>query len=77
MDVGPLLGMHQEELDEQAQELLEAEVGRMKVSGIEITQTHRRTGKADEEIKFKVDLIVMGGRDLGGARRFRAGIIAS
>lgn len=68
-------GMHQEELDEQAQELLEA--GRMKVSGIEITQTHRRTGKADEEIKFKVDLIVMGGRDLGGARRFRAGIIAS
>lgn len=67
--------MHQEELDEQAQELLEA--GRMKVSGIEITQTHRRTGKADEEIKFKVDLIVMGGRDLGGARRFRAGIIAS
>ena len=71
VQVGPLPGVHQDELDRQAKGLLEAETERMKSSGTEVGGSHLRRGRADKEIVLLAeeegaDLIVMGSRGLGG-----------
>src|SRR5215216_779809 len=47
VEVGPLPGVHQGELDRQAQWLLDAEVEQMKSSGIDVAGAHLRRGRAD------------------------------
>jgi nucleotide-binding universal stress UspA family protein len=81
VEVGPLPGVHQEELDRQAQELLEAEVERMKSTGVDVGVTHLRKGRADEEVivlaeELGADLVVMGSRGLGGMRRALMGSVS-
>jgi nucleotide-binding universal stress UspA family protein len=81
VDVGPLPGVHQGELDRQAQELFEAEVGRMKTSGIEVAGVHLKKGRVDEELvvlaeEIGADLIVIGSKGLGGIRRALIGSVS-
>jgi nucleotide-binding universal stress UspA family protein len=73
VQVGPLPGVHQDELDRRAKGLFEAEVGRMESSGTELAGEHLRRVRADEEVavlaeEVGADLIVMGSRGLGGIR---------
>ena len=81
VQVGPLTGVHQDELDRQAEGLLEAEVERMKSSGIEVAEAHLRRGRADEEVivlaeETGADLIVVGSKGLGGVRRALMGSVS-
>jgi nucleotide-binding universal stress UspA family protein len=81
VEVGPLPSVHQGELDRQAQELIEAEMGRMKSSGIAVVRVHLSKGRADEEIvvlgeEIGADLIVVGSRGLGGVRRALMGSVS-
>jgi nucleotide-binding universal stress UspA family protein len=81
VQVGPLPGVHQDELDRQAEGLLEAEVERMKSSGIEVAEAHLRRGRADEEVivlaeETGADLIVVGSKGLGGVRRALMGSVS-
>ncbi len=82
VQVGPLPGVHQDELDSQAERLLGAEVERMKSSGIEVAQAHLRRGRADEEVivlaeEMGADLIAVGSKGLGGVRRALMGSVSN
>ncbi len=81
VQVGPLPGVHQDELDRQAERLLGAEVERMKSSGIEVAEAHLRRGRADEEVivlaeETGADLIAVGSKGLGGVRRALMGSVS-
>ena len=70
-----------EEHEREAQQLLEAQVERMKATGVTVAQAHLRMGRADEEIvvlaeELGADLIAMGGRGLGGVRRALMGSVS-
>jgi nucleotide-binding universal stress UspA family protein len=82
VQVGPLPGVHQDELDRQAERLLEAEVERMKSSEIEVAEAHLRRGRADEEVivlaeETGADLIAVGSKGLGGVRRALMGSVSN
>jgi nucleotide-binding universal stress UspA family protein len=74
VEVGPLPGIHQDELDKQAEGLSEAEVERMEASDTKVAGSHLRRGRADEQIVVLAEeigayLVVMGSRGLGRIRR--------
>jgi nucleotide-binding universal stress UspA family protein len=63
-----------EEHEKEAQQLLEAEVERIKGTGATVAQAHLRMGRADEEIvdlaqNMGAGMIVMGSRGQGRIRR--------
>jgi nucleotide-binding universal stress UspA family protein len=71
----------QENLEQEARKLLDAEVLRVKAAGGSVAQTHLRTGKPDQEIvdlaeEIGTGLILMGSRGLGGIRRVLMGSIS-
>jgi nucleotide-binding universal stress UspA family protein len=81
VEVGPLPGVHQGELDRQAQWLLDAEVEQMKSSGIDVAGAHLRRGRAGEEVivlaeETGADLIAIGSRGRGGVRRALMGSVS-
>ena len=81
VQVGPLPGVHQDELNRQAEGLLEVEAERMKSSGIEVAEAHLRRGRADEEVivlaeETGADLIAIGSRGRGGVRRALMGSVS-
>lgn len=70
-----------EEDEREARQLLEAQIEKMKAAGATVAQAHLRIGRADEEVvvlaeDLGVDLIAMGGRGLGGARRASMGSVS-
>ncbi len=74
-------GAEYEEHEREARQLLEAQVERMKATGVTVAQAHLRMGRADEEIvvlaeELGADLIAMGGRGLGGVRRALMGSVS-
>ena len=71
----------QEDLERQAQEALEAQVGRIAVAEGPRAQSHLRMGRPDEEIvalgeEIGAELIVIGSRGLGGVRRALMGSVS-
>ena len=70
-----------EEHEKEAQQLLEAEVERIKGAGATVAQAHLRMGRADEEIvdlaqSIGAGLIVMGSRGQGRLRRALVGSVS-
>ncbi len=71
----------QEELNEEAQRLLDAQVKQIEVDGSTVTQAHLRVGRPDEQIvalaeEIGAGLVVMGSRGLGGIRRALMGSVS-
>jgi nucleotide-binding universal stress UspA family protein len=71
----------QEELDEEARRLLDAQVKQIEADGSTVAQTHLRVGRPDEQIvalaeEIGAGLIVMGSRGLGGLRRLLMGSVS-
>jgi nucleotide-binding universal stress UspA family protein len=70
-----------EEHEKEAQQLLEAQVERIKGAGATVAQAHLRMGKADEEIvdlaqSMGAGMIVMGSRGQGRLRRALVGSVS-
>jgi nucleotide-binding universal stress UspA family protein len=70
-----------EEHEKEAQQLLEAEVARIKEAGATVAQAHLRMGRADEEIvdlaqNIDAGMIVMGSRGQGRLRRALVGSVS-
>jgi nucleotide-binding universal stress UspA family protein len=70
-----------EEDEREARQLLEAQIEKTNTAGATVAQAHLRIGRADEEVvvlaeDLGVDLIAMGGRGLGGARRALMGSVS-
>jgi nucleotide-binding universal stress UspA family protein len=71
----------QEELDEEARRLLDAQVKQIEADGSTVAQAHLRVGRPDEQIvalaeEIGAGLIVMGSRGLGGLRRLLMGSVS-
>ena len=71
----------QEELNEEARRLLDAQVKQIEVGGSTVTQAHLRVGRPDEQIvalaeEIGAGLIVMGSRGLGGIGRALVGSVS-
>jgi nucleotide-binding universal stress UspA family protein len=70
-----------EELQEEAQRLLDEQVDKVKSAGGTVVEAHLRMGRADEEIvvlgeEIEAGLIVTGSRGLGGIRRALMGSVS-
>jgi nucleotide-binding universal stress UspA family protein len=70
-----------EEHEREAQQLLEAQVERLKGAGATVVQAHLRMGRADEEIvdlaqSIGAGMIVMGSRGRGRIRRALMGSVS-
>jgi nucleotide-binding universal stress UspA family protein len=70
-----------EEQEKEAQQLLEAEVERIKEAGATVAQAHLRMGRADEEIvdlaqSMGAGMIVMGSKGQGRIRRALMGSVS-
>jgi nucleotide-binding universal stress UspA family protein len=71
----------QEELDEEARRLLDAQVKQIEADGSTVAQAHLRVGRPDEQIvalaeEIGAGLIVMGSRGLGRLRRLLMGSVS-
>ena len=71
----------QEELNDEARRLLDAQVRQIESTGGTVTQAHLRTGRPEEEIlgladELDVGLIVLGSRGRSGIRRALMGSVS-
>jgi nucleotide-binding universal stress UspA family protein len=71
----------QEELNEEARRLLDAQVRQIESTGGTVAQAHSRTGRPEEEIlgladELDVGLIVLGSRGRSGIRRALMGSVS-
>jgi nucleotide-binding universal stress UspA family protein len=58
VQVGPLPGVHQDELDNQARGLLEGQLQRLEAAGVAVVEAHLKRGRPDEEIVVVAEGIV-------------------
>jgi len=70
-----------EELEREAQRLLDAQAEKVRDTGGNLAKAHLRVGKPDEEIvdlaeELEVGLIVLGSRGHGGVRRALMGSVS-
>jgi nucleotide-binding universal stress UspA family protein len=80
-EIADIPGPRQEELNQEAQRLLDDQVKQIEANGGTIAQAHLRVGRADEEIvavaeELGAGLIVTGSRGLGGIRRALMGSVS-
>ncbi len=80
-EIADIPGPRQEELNYEAQRLLDTQLKQIEAAGGTVTQAHLRIGKADEEIialaeELDAGLIVIGSRGLGGIRRVLMGSVS-
>ena len=80
-EIADIPAPRQEDLNEEAQRLLEAQVQQIEADGGAVAQAHLRVGRPDEEIvalaeEIGAGLIVMGSRGLGGIRRLLMGSVS-
>ena len=81
-EIADIPAPRQQELNEEAQRLLDAQVEQIKADGGTVVQAHLRIGKSDEQIvalaeEIGAGLIVMGSRGLGGIRRLLMGSVSN
>ena len=80
-EIADIPAPRQEDLNEEAQRLLEAQVQQIEADGGNVAQAHLKVGRPDEEIvalaeEIGAGLIVMGSRGLGGIRRLLMGSVS-
>jgi len=80
-EIADIPAPRQQELNEEAQRLLDAQVEQIKAHGGTVAQAHLRIGRPDEQIvalaeEIGAGLIVMGSRGLGGIRRLLMGSVS-
>ena len=80
-EIADIPAPRQQELNEEAQRLLDAQVEQIKADGGTVAQAHLRIGRPDEQIvdsaeEIGAGLIVMGSRGLGGIRRLLMGSVS-
>jgi nucleotide-binding universal stress UspA family protein len=80
-EIADIPGPRQEELNKEAQRLLDSQLKRIEAAGGSVTQAHLRVGRPDEEIvalaeELGAGLIVVGSRGLGGIRRALMGSVS-
>jgi nucleotide-binding universal stress UspA family protein len=80
-EIADIPAPRQQELNEETQRLLDAQVEQIKADGGTVAQAHLRIGRPDEQIvdlaeEISAGLIVMGSRGLGGIRRLLMGSVS-
>lgn len=80
-EIADIPAPRQQELNEEAQRLLDAQVEQIKADGGTVAQAHLRIGRPDEQIvdsaeEIGAGLIVMGSRGLAGIRRLLLGSVS-
>ena len=80
-EIADIPAPRQQELNEETQRLLDAQVEQIKADGGTVAQAHLRIGRPDEQIvdlaeEIGAGLIVMGSRGLGGIRRLLMGSVS-
>src|SRR4028118_195279 len=80
-EIADIPAPRQEDLNEEAQRLLEAQVQQIEADGGNVAQAHLRVGRPDEEIvalaeEIGAGLIVMGSRGLSRIRRLLMGSVS-
>jgi nucleotide-binding universal stress UspA family protein len=80
-EIADIPAPRQQELNEEAQRLIDAQVEQIKADGGTVAQAHLRIGRPDEQIvdsaeEIGAGLIVMGSRGLGGIRRLLMGSVS-
>ena len=81
LEIADIPGPAQEELNQEAQRLLNAQARWIEANGGTVAEAHLRIGKPDEEIVSQAEelgagLIVIGSRGLGGIRRALMGSVS-
>ena len=81
LEIADIPAPRQEELNQEAQRSLDAQVKQIEAAGGTVARAHLRVGKPDEEIvalgeEIGVGLIVVGSRGLGGIRRALMGSVS-
>jgi nucleotide-binding universal stress UspA family protein len=80
-EIADIPAPRQQELNEETQSLLDAQVEQIKADGGTVAQAHLRIGRPDEQIvdsaeEIDAGLIVMGSRGLGRIRRLLMGSVS-